>query len=179
MRKVKLAMYTALDGTVADPEWTSPFWGGDISQMQADYLFSSDALLLGRVTYEGFAAAWPSMEEETGDFGRKMNSMPKHVASRTLDSAEWNASIIEGDLRESVEALKNAPGEDILIYGSGELVDELTRLGLIDEYRLIVYPVAVGKGKRPFETRPQVTLELSESTITKAGVAVLTYNRAA
>jgi dihydrofolate reductase len=175
MRKIKLAMYVSLDGVVENPAWTTPFWNEEVSDLQADYLYASDALLLGRVTYEGFAASWPSMEEETGEFGRKMNTMPKFVASRTLERAEWNATIIVGDLAGAVAALKEQPGEDLLIYGSGELVDELTRLGLIDEYRLIVYPVLVGSGKRIFNGSSERTLRLLESTRTSTGVVVLTY----
>jgi dihydrofolate reductase len=178
MRKLKLAMYVALDGVVEGPAWTAAFWNDELAELQADYLYSSDALVLGRVTYEGFAASWPSMEESTGDFGRKMNSMPKFVASRTLSEAEWNASIIEGDVAAEVARLKEQDGGDLLIYGSGTLVDELTRLALIDEYRLIVYPVLVGSGKKLFETVPETTLRLVESTITEPGVAVLTYVRA-
>jgi dihydrofolate reductase len=178
MRKLKLAMYVALDGVVEGPAWTAPFWNDELSQLQAEYLYSSDALVLGRVTYEGFAASWPSMEESTGDFGRKMNSMPKFVASRTLSEAEWNASIIDGDLATEVTRLKEQDGRDLLVYGSGTLVDELTRLGLIDEYRLMVHPVLVGSGKRLFESVPETTLRLVESTTTEPGVAVLTYVRA-
>jgi len=132
MRKVKLAMYVSLDGVVENPAWTTPFWDDELSKLQEEYLFSSDALLLGRVTYEGFAASWPAMEESTGEFGKRMNAMPKFVASRTLAEAEWNASIIEGDLGVEVAKLKEQPGQDLLIYRSGDLVDELTRLGLID-----------------------------------------------
>src|ERR1051326_306681 len=99
-------MYVSLDGVVENPRWTGPFGNEQLSKLQADYLYASDALVLGRVTYEGFAASWPSMEEATGDFGRKMNSMPKFVASRTLDEAEWNATIIEGDLNTEVAKRK-------------------------------------------------------------------------
>src|SRR5438876_5873898 len=147
MRKVKLAMYVSLDGVVENPAWTGPFWDDKLSKLQADYLFASDALLLGRVTYEGFAAAWPTMEDSTGEFGKKMNAMPKFVASRTLDRGEWNATIIKGDLATEVGKLKEQPGQDLLIYGSGDLVDELTRHHLIDEYRLMIHPVIVGSGK--------------------------------
>jgi dihydrofolate reductase len=178
MRKLKLAMYVSLDGVVEDPAWTGPFWNDELSELQADYLYASDALVLGRVTYEGFAASWPSMEESTGEFGRKMNSMPKHVASTTLTEAEWNASIIEGDLGEAVRRLKEEPGGDLLVYGSATLVDELARLDLIDEYRLIVCPVLVGSGKRLFADVAEKTLRLSQVTTTAAGVAVLTYTRA-
>jgi dihydrofolate reductase len=175
MRKLKLAMYVALDGVVENPAWTAPFWNDELSDLQADYLYSSDALVLGRVTYEGFAASWPSMEESTGDFGRKMNSMPKHVASRTLTEAEWNASIIGGDLSDAVKELKAEEGGDLLIYGSGTVVDELTRARLIDEYRLMVHPVLVGSGKKLFESVPETNLRLVDSTVTEPGVAVLTY----
>jgi dihydrofolate reductase len=176
MRKLKLAIYVSLDGVVENPAWTAPYWNDELSQLQADYLYSSDALVLGRVTYEGFAASWPGMEESTGDFGKRMNSMPKFVASRTLREAEWNASIIEGDVGYAVRKLKEEPGSDLLIYGSGTLVDELTRHGLIDEYRLMVYPVVAGAGKQLFDQRAAgVALTLTGSWTSKSGVAVLTY----
>jgi dihydrofolate reductase len=175
MRKLKLAMYVSLDGVVENPAWTGPFWDDDLSRLQADYLYASDALLLGRVTYEGFAAAWPAMEETTGEFGRKMNTMPKFVASNTLHDAEWNASIIEGDVGVEVTKLKQQPGQDLLIYGSGELVDELTGLGLIDEYRLMVHPVIVGTGKRIFNGGTEHALRLTDTTTTSTGVVVVTY----
>ncbi len=179
MRKIKLAMYVSIDGVVESPAWTGPFWSEDLAKLQMDYLFASDALLLGRVTYEGFAAAWPKMTE-TGDFGVKMNTMPKFVASRTLDQGEWNAMILKGDLATEVATLRDQPGADLLIYGSGDLVDELTRLGLIDEYRLMVHPVIVGSGKRFLDQQqPTTKLLLVDSIITSTGVAVLTYTRAA
>jgi dihydrofolate reductase len=178
MRKLKLAIYVSLDGVVENPAWTAPYWNDELSALQADYLYSSEALVLGRMTYEGFAASWPGMEESTGEFGRKMNSMPKFVASNTLQEAEWNASIIEGDLAAAVSKLKEQDGGDLLIYGSGDLVDELTRVGLIDEYRLMVYPVLLGRGKRLFNDVPETSLRLVDSTTTGTGVAVLTYERA-
>ena len=174
MRKVKLAMYVSLDGVVENPAWTGPFWNDELARLQHDYLFASDALLLGRVTYQGFAAAWPTMTD-TGDFGVRMNTMPKFVASRTLDKAEWNATIIRGDVAAEVARLKEQPGGDLLIYGSGDLVDELTRHRLIDEYRLMLHPVIVGAGKRLFNGGiPTTTLRLRDTTTTSPGVAVLT-----
>ena len=178
MRKLKLAMYVSLDGVVEDPAWTGPFWNDELSDMQEEYLYSSDALVLGRVTYEGFAASWPAMEAETGEFGVKMNSMPKHVASRTLTDAEWNAQIMQGEVGAAVRALKEQDGGDLLIYGSGDLVDQLTGLGLIDEYRLMVHPVVVGTGKRLFTDATERTLRLAEVKTTATGVAVLTYEPA-
>jgi dihydrofolate reductase len=176
MRTLKLAMYVSLDGVVEGPSWTGPFWNDQLADLQAEYLYSSDALVLGRVTYEGFAAAWPSMEESTGDFGRKMNSTPKHVASRTLSETEWNATLIEGDVASAVARLKDEDGGDLLVYGSGDLVDELTRHRLIDEYRLMVHPVIVGAGKKLFEGLDEtVDLKLTDTVTTDAGVVVLTY----
>jgi dihydrofolate reductase len=178
MRKLKLAMYVALDGVIENPAWTGPFWNDELAKLQEAYLFSSDALVLGRVTYQGFAEAWPKMTD-TGDFGVKMNTMPKFVASRTLQTAEWNATIVQGDVAQAVAQLKDQPGQDLLIYGSAELVDELTRHGLIDEYRIMLYPVVVGSGKRLFNPPlPQVDLRLAETITTSTGVVVLTYRRA-
>jgi dihydrofolate reductase len=178
MRKLKLAMYVALDGVVEGPAWTAPYWNDQLSDLQEEYLYASDALVLGRVTYEGFAASWPAMEESTGDFGKKMNSMPKFVASRTLDRMEWNATPIKGDLTGEVEKLKEQDGGDLLIYGSEEIVDQLTDARLIDEYRLMVYPVVVGSGKRLFANSKEAALRLLDSTTTSAGVVVSTYARA-
>jgi dihydrofolate reductase len=177
MRKLKLAMYVSVDGVVENPAWTGPFWNDELSDLQRDYLFASDALLLGRVTYEGFAAAWPTMEG-TGEFGEKMNSMPKFVASRTLDKGEWNATIIKGELAAEVATLKEQPGQDLLIYGSGDVVDELTQHGLIDEFRLMIHPVIVGSGKRLFNGQQTTTLQLADSVTTATGVSVLTYTPA-
>jgi dihydrofolate reductase len=176
MRTLKLAMYVSLDGVVDEPAWTGPYWNDQLSDIQEEYLFSSDALVLGRVTYEGFAAAWPGMEESTGDFGKKMNSMPKFVASRTLTRGEWNATILEGELADEVAKLKAEDGGDLLIYGSGDVVDELTRHSLIDEYRLMVHPVLVGSGKKLFQGVASTTgLKLADTVTTDTGVAVLTY----
>lgn len=178
MRKVKLAIYVALDGVVENPGWTGPFWNDELASLQKDYLFASEALLLGRVTYQGFAEAWPKMTD-TGEFGERMNTMPKFVATRTLETAEWNATFLKGDVIAEVARLKDQPGQDLLIYGSGTLVDELAGHGLIDEYRLMLYPVIVGTGKRLFNGIPLTTLRLRDSMTTSTGVAVLTYTQAA
>lgn len=179
MRKLKLAMYISVDGVVDEPMWTGPFWNDELAKLQDDYLKSSEALVLGRVTYEGFKEAWPKMEESTGDFGVKMNSMPKFVASRTLDKGEWNATIMKGDLATEIQRLKDQAGGDLLMYGSGMLVDELSRLGLIDEYRMMLHPVIVGSGKRfDLHTDSAKNLRLVDSVITATGVAVLTYTPA-
>src|SRR5215213_6021782 len=149
MRRLVVSEFVSLDGVVEEPSWTFQFESEDKDQYKFDELAAADALLLGRVTYEGFAAAWPQMEEQTGEYGAWMNGYPKHVASRTLEEPlEWNNStLIEGDLAEGVSKLKQQDGKDILVFGSGELVRTLMEHDLIDEYRLMVFPIVVGKGK--------------------------------
>jgi len=178
MRRVVLAMYVSLDGVVEEPAWTSEFWNDELAKYQYDQLFASDALLLGRVTYQGFAAAWPSMTDEAG-FADRMNSLPKYVASTTLDETEWNASLIKENIAEEVARLKQQPGQDILIYGSADLVHTLMQHDLIDVYRLMVFPVVLGSGKRLFqEGSGTKVLRLVDTKTTSTGVALLTYQPA-
>jgi dihydrofolate reductase len=143
MRKVVVSEFVSLDGVMEDPSWTFRFTGEEQQKFKFDELSASDALLLGRVTYEEFAAAWPTMMEqyegprraELGEYAGMMNGYPKHVASRTLqEPLEWNANLIEGEIAERVSELKRQPGKDILVFGSADLVNTLTRHGLVDEY---------------------------------------------
>ena len=179
-RKIVSSLYVTLDGYLDEPgRWSFPFWSEEASAFKARELAASDALLLGRVTYEGFAAAWPTMEG-TGEFGEKMNAMPKYVASRTLGTATWNATIIQGDVAEAVRRGRQEDGGDVLIGGSGQLVDYLTGHDLIDEYRLLIHPIVLGDGtKRLFDAVPRRTLELVESATLPNGVVLNTYRRAA
>ena len=177
MRRVVASEYVSLDGVMEAPEkWTFQFWNDEHAKYAQDQLFASDALLLGRVTYQVFAAAWPSRTDEAG-FADRMNGLSKFVVSTTLEAAEWNnSSLITGDVAEKVSELKRQPGGDILIYGSGGLVDTLMRHGLIDEYRLWVHPVVVGSGKRLFRDGSEATvLRLVETEAFSSGVVVLTY----
>jgi dihydrofolate reductase len=179
VRRVVAAEYLSLDGVMEEPSWTAPFFNDEIAKYQHDQLFRSDALLLGRVTYQGFAASWPSMEEVEGDFAVRMNTLPKHVATTTLRELEWNASPIEGDVAAAVTKLKQEPGQDILIYGSGELVRTLTEHNLIDEYRLMVHPVVLGSGKRLFEgVHDAPGLKLADTVTFSSGVVGLVYEPA-
>ena len=179
-RRVVASTFVTLDGYMDEPgRWSFPFWSKEGSDFKARELFASDALLLGRITYEGFAAVWPTMEG-TGEFGEKMNDMPKYVASRTLETATWNASIIKGDVAEAVRQLKQPDGGDLLIGGSGQLIDYLSGHDLIDEYRLMVHPLVLGGGeKRLFRHAPKRTLELVDSVTFSTGVVVLSYHPAA
>ncbi len=176
MSKLIVTEYVSLDGVMEEPAWTGPYFDEDLAKLQQDLLFASDALLLGRVTYEGFAAAWPSMTDEAG-FADRMNSLPKHVASTTLEGPlDWNASLIEGSVAEEVSRLKEQPGQNLLIYGSADLVNTLVQHDLVDEYRLMVFPVVLGSGKRIFADLPETkALELVDSKTTGSGVVVLTY----
>lgn len=176
MRKVIAAEYLTLDGVMENPAWTGPYWNDELAQLQHELLFASDALLLGRVTYQGFAAAWPAMTED-GEFADRMNGLPKHVASRTLTTPAWNAQFIEGDVAEAVAQLKQQSGGHLLIYGSGQLAEYLRRHQLIDEYRLMVFPVVLGSGKRLFQEGPS-DFKLTNTVTTSADVVVLTYERA-
>lgn len=179
MRKIIVSEFVALDGVMEAPhEWQGPFWHDEMGQYKFEELFASDALLLGRVTYEGFAAAWPSMTDEAG-FADRMNSLPKYVVSTTLDTAEWNASLIKADVAAEIARLKAQPGQDILVFGSADLVRTLMQEGLIDEYRLMVHPVVVGKGKRLFgEGIDSTALQLVDTRTFPNGVMVLTYQPA-
>jgi dihydrofolate reductase len=186
MRRLVAAEYVTIDGVMTDPGgvgeierggWSNAYFDDELAKYQNDQLFASDALLLGRVTFEGFARAWPSMEETEGEFAVRMNTLPKFVASRSLkEPLPWNGTLLEGDVAEEVAKLKEQQGQDILIYGSGQLVNALHPHGLIDEYRLMVFPVTLGQGKHLFgEGSDKADLTLTDTKTTGTGVVVLTY----
>ena len=174
--------FVSLDGVIEDPAgseqsvhggWTNPYWGDELLKFKGDEPLACDGLLIGRITYEGFAAAWPSATEDEG-FAR-MNALPKYVVSSTLDTVDWNNSrLLKGSPADEAQALKQQPGNDLLMYGSAMLVQELARHNLIDEYRLAVYPVAIGTGKRLFEGC-HVRLDQVAQQPTSNGVLFLTY----
>jgi dihydrofolate reductase len=173
MRKVVVAEFMSLDGVVENPAWTSRYWNDEIAKFKSDENLASDALLLGRVTYQGFAAAWPESADEGAD---RMNNLPKYVVSTTLDKVEWNNSmLIKDNIVEELTKLKRQDGQDILVYGSATLVQTLMRRDLIDEYRLLVYPVVLGKGQRLFDDASKVDLKLVESQVFSSGVVALIY----
>jgi dihydrofolate reductase len=175
MRKIILTEYLTLDGVMEEPTWTMPYWNDEIAKYKFDELFSSDALLLGRVTYQGFAAAWPSQKDEQG-FANRMNNLPKYVVSTTLEFFSWNNSQpIQKNLLETLDQLKQQTGKNILIYGSATLANFLMEQDRIDEYRLLVYPLVLGKGKRLFQNERQKLLKLIHSTAFGTGVTALTY----
>jgi dihydrofolate reductase len=188
MRKLVVSQFVTVDGVMDGPGgdkgaprggWAFQFnRGADGDKFKLDEVMASDALLLGRVTYEGFAAAWPGRSDEAG-FADKFNNMPKYVVSSTLtEPLEWNNStLIKGDLAEEVSKLKAEPGGDILVNGSGQLVHALGERDLVDEYRLMVFPVILGAGKKLFgDTSASAPLRLVDSKpVGSDGVIVLTY----
>jgi dihydrofolate reductase len=175
MRRVVWVQYVSVDGIADNPSWTGVFWNDEIAQLQKEQLFRSDALLLGRVTYEAFAKSWPNMTDPEG-FADRMNSLPKHVASRTLKEVEWNATVIGRGVADAVSRLKEQPGKDILIYGSANLVNSLIQYDLVDEYRLMVHPILVGRGKHLFRDGASTkTLRLADAKTLSSGVVVLSY----
>lgn len=189
MRKVVVSQFVSLDGVVEDPSsWTFQFSGEEQQKYKPDELAAADVLLLGRVTYEEFAAAWPKMMEqyegpgraELGDYADMMNGYPKFVVSTTLREAEWNNStVITGNVADEVSRLKQQPGKDILVFGSTELVNALVRHGLVDEFRLMVFPIVLGGGKRLFEAAgEQRALSLVDTKTFGTDVVVLTYEPA-
>ena len=178
MRRVVATEYVTLDGIMEEPgNWSFPFWSDEAAKFKSDELFASDALLLGRVTYEGFAKAWPTMPD-TGAFGERMNGLPKYVVSTTLETVEWNNSrLIKEHVAEEIATLKQQPGQDILLAGSGQLLRTLMEHDLVDEYRLMLYPLVLGSGKRLFtEESAKKVLRLVETKPLSSGVVVLTYH---
>lgn len=175
MRKIIVSEFLSLDGVMEEPRWTAPYWNDEIATFKFDELFAVEALLLGRVTYEGFAKAWPNQLDEQG-YGERMNTMPKYVASTTLAGTEWNAELLAGDAVEAVAALKQQPGGDLLVFGSRSLARTLAAHGLVDRYNFVLYPVVLGGGARLFDADGvPAALELAASRATSSGAVTLSY----
>jgi dihydrofolate reductase len=186
MGKLVVTEFVTLDGVIEDPGgaeggrggWAFKFDQGDEgAKFKFDELMASDAQLLGRVTYEGFSKAWPTMEG-TGEFGEKMNEMPKFVVSTTLESPEWNnTTVLKGDLAEEVGKLKEQFTGDILVAGSAKLAQSLLALDLVDELHLMVFPIVLGAGKRLFADGAETTSLSLIDTKPTGDVVTLTFRR--
>ena len=177
MRKVIVSTYATLDGRVDElQDWTIPYNDDAVVNYHTDLLKNSDGLLLGRKTYEIFAALWPSKSGEL-PYIDKMNSMVKYVASTTLRDLEWgNSHLIEGDAVEGVAKLRQQPGQDLVMYGCHDFMHKLLEHCLIDEYRILVHPVLLGKGRTFLrDGAKQVNLKLLDTTVIPPGVAIHTY----
>ncbi len=187
MGRIVVTEFVSLDGVMEAPGGGEDFrhggWSFEIDRgeegdkFKLDETLSSEALLLGRVTYEGFAQAWPSRE---GEFADKFNTMPKYVVSSTLEKPEWNNStVLKGDVAEEVAKLRREQEGDIVVHGSARLVQTLIDHDLVDEFRLMVFPVVLGSGKRLFgETSDKKPLRLVDSKVVGDGVAILVYEPA-
>jgi dihydrofolate reductase len=186
MGRIIVTEFISVDGVVEDPGGSENFkyggWSFEFSrgeegdQFKLDETLEAEAQLLGRVTYEGFAEAWPPRD---GEFADKFNNMPKYVVSSTLKNPEWtNSTVLDGDMAESVAKLKDEVDGDIVVHGSVQLVQGLIEHGLVDELRLMVFPVVLGGGKRLFgETSDKRTLRLTDSKTVGDGVSILVYQR--
>jgi dihydrofolate reductase len=176
MRTLVVSTYMTLDGVMEAPE-TWELWSDEHEQYAWEQLLASDALLMGRKVYEIFAGSWPSRD---GEFADRMNALPKFVVSSTLDAADWNNStIISGNVPEEVAKLKHQPGQQILMYASGELMQTLTQHGLVDEYRIWLNPLVLGGGKRLFpEGTGRTDFKLVNTHLFGTGVVVLSYQLA-
>jgi dihydrofolate reductase len=175
VRKIIVSTYVSLDVVIEAPEkWSLKLWNDEHAKYAHDQLFASDALLMGRKVYKDFAASWPSRRNEFAD---RMNGLPKHVVSTTLEEAEWNNStIIKENVAEEVSRLKEQPGQDILMYGSADLMHTLMEHDLIDEYRIWVHPVVLGSGRRLFRDESETKiLRLVDTTTFSSGVVLLSY----
>jgi dihydrofolate reductase len=187
MRRIVVTEFISLDGVVEDPGgaegykhggWTFKFNDPDGMKFKLEETLSHDALLLGRVTYEGFAAAWPDRTDEAG-FADKMNAMKKYVVSSTLTDPSWsNSEVLGPDLPAEVERIKAEPGGDILVAGSVRLVQGLLAHDLVDELRLMTFPIVLGSGKRLFgQAEEPIGFELASAQPLNSGTVILTYRR--
>ena len=187
MRRIVVTEFISLDGVVEDPGgaegykhggWRFQFDDPDGMKYKLDETFAHDAMLLGRVTYEGFAEAWPGRTDDLG-FADRFNSMKKYVVSSTLSDPTWtNSEVLGPDLKAEVERIKSEPGGDIIIHGSVRLVQSLLALGLVDELRLMTFPIVLGSGKRLFGDGDEpMRFELASSQPLADGTLILTYRR--
>jgi dihydrofolate reductase len=178
--RVVTTEYLSLDGVFEEPgKWSGPFFNDEAGQFKWGELLASDALLLGRKTYQGFAAAWPSMTDDVG-FADKMNSMCKYVVSTTLDHLDWPGSqLLSGEVAEKVRTLKKEPGGDLLLAGSAELFNMLRQEDVIDLYRFMVHPILLGKGRRLFaDGADEKNLRLTHTQVLSSGIVTLEYEPA-
>jgi dihydrofolate reductase len=186
MGRIVVTEFVSLDNVMEDPGGSEDFkyggWSFEIprgdegDKFKLDETMSAEALLLGRVTYEGFAEAWPP---RSGEFADKFNNMPKYVVSSTLEDPEWtNSTVLDGDLGEAVSRLKEQHDGDVVVHGSAQLAQELLERDLVDELRLMVFPVVLGSGKRLFgETSEKKPLRLADAKTVGQGVTILVYQR--
>jgi dihydrofolate reductase len=181
MRKIVAGLFISLDGvTEAPDQWHFPYWSDEMGEAVGSQMANADTMLLGRVTYDGFADYWPKQDPAQEPIAAYMNETPKLVVSNTLKSADWqNSTLISGDVYGKLREIKQQPGKDIGITGSVKLTQSLLKEGLLDELNLLVHPIVLGSGERLWDgDTGNVPLELVESKNLPNGVVQLVYRRA-
>jgi dihydrofolate reductase len=175
MRKLVVSQFVSLDGVIENPMWTFPYWNDEIADFKHAELFGSNMLLLGRVTYDAFAGSWPGREDEQG-YADHINTMSKAVVSTTRDDFAWGpTTVIRDNIGEGVNALKQQPGKDIVVFGSGKLVQALMDLDVVDQYNILIYPIVVGQGQKFFEDGRSAKLKVLQTMPFSSGVTGLVY----
>lgn len=177
MRELIVTENLTLDGVANEmDQWFSPFAGDDIAAVNREHMAAADAVLLGRVTYEEFKDFWPHQTDDPTGVSDYLNRTPKYVFSSTLDEPDWqNTTILRGPLEDEVAALRAQPGANMVVSGSISLAQSLARAGLVDEYRLFVYPVVLGRGRRLFPDAIHASLQLVDTRTFSSGVVLMIY----
>jgi dihydrofolate reductase len=175
--KIVAVEYLSLDGVFENPRWTQPYFDEAVGAFQGEAMRWADALLMGRVTYDGMSQAWPAMGNDPSTGGDIMNSIGKYVPTSTLSEPTWNATFLTGDVVDEVTGLK-AGEENLVIYGSGQLTETLRSAGLIDEYRLLVCPVVLGEGRRLFTDGTPSEFTVRDNRTAPSGMVLLTLAKA-
>jgi dihydrofolate reductase len=165
--------YLTLDGVFENPAWSQPYFDDAVAAFQGEAMRWADALLLGRVTYDGMSQAWPAMGDDPGNGSDIMNSIGKFVPTSTLTEPTWNATFHSGDVVKAVTELK-AEEKNLLVYGSGRLTETLRAAGLVDEYRLLICPIVLGEGRRLFADNVMSKFNITDSRTTPSGMLLLT-----
>jgi dihydrofolate reductase len=173
MGKIVAVEYLTLDGVFEEPAWTQPYFDEAVGAFQGEAMQWADALLMGRVTYDGMSQAWPAMGDAPSTGGDIMNSIGKYVPTSTLTEPTWNATFLSGDVVEAVTKLKTG-SENLVIYGSGKLTETLRAAGLIDEYRLLICPIVLGEGRTLFTGSAPSTFTVTDNRTAPSGMVLLT-----
>ena len=177
MGTIRAVEYLTLDGVFEEPVWTQPYFDAAVGAHQGESMQWADALLMGRVTYEGMSVAWPQAGDSPETGGDIMNSIGKYVPTSTLTDPTWNATFVSGDVVEEVTNLK-AGGENLLVHGSGRLVETLRAADLVDEYRLIIAPIVLGQGRRLFTGATPTNFRVTRSVAAPSGMLLVDLERA-